>query len=523
MRPLLAVLFALLVAAPAAQAQRFTADDRETLLLSRAADGGLPNGASRNGAFSQDRQRASYAAFESDATNIVAGDVNGATDVFVVPRRRLVDLKGGPWRGDATRLISRAHDGGPANGASWGPDLGGDQIHAPRCVAFVSAASNLVPGDRNGQPDAFVHDIRAGRTRIVSLGPGGRQADGATYEVAVDGGCERVGFVTDARNLGGRSGPAARKQVYVRVIGSSGPNKGLAGRTFLASASSGGRPGNGDSTGIAFSKLGGGGNCTRRCNARAGEAVAFESTASNLAPGDRDRRSDVYVRSFARRGGGFAMRTTLVSATRTGRAGNGASSQPAIGDNGAYVAFRTEATDLLPGDANGVADIARVNALEPGRAVWVSRSQAVGSPANGPSARPTITRSGSMVFFESDATNLQSTVRGGSGANFDRNGTGDIFFWAFVSRNASLQSRDSANEILNNAERRSQGHVPHAPARNPATSYYGNYVLWESSYPLVDLGFAASVFPGLTVREAAQRSQTEPALNQVYLRYIGPA
>jgi hypothetical protein len=311
--------------------------------------------------------------------------------------------------------------------------------------------------------------------------------------------------------------------VYVRVIGRSSANKGLTGRTFLASASTSGRPGNGDSTGVAFSKLGGGGNCTRRCGAHAGEAVAFASAASNLAAGDRNQGSDVYVRSFGRRGNRLAMRTTLVSANRRGRAGNGPSDQPAIGDNGAYVAFRTAATDLLPGDSNGVPDIARVNALEPRRAVWVSRSQAVGSPADGPSARPTITRSGSMTFFESDATNLQSTVRGGFGGNFDRNGTGDIFFWSFVSRNASLQSRDSDNEILNNPDRRTTDHLPHAAAHNPATSYYGNYVLWETSYPLVDLPFAASAFPGLTPRQAAERSLAEPALNQVYLRYIGPA
>jgi hypothetical protein len=511
----LTALVASLLTPAAALAGRFTADDRETLLLSRAADGGLPDGPSRNGAFSQDRQRATYAAYESDATNIVGVDVNGATDVFLVARRGPVDLRGGPWRPGAVRLISQAVGGGPANGPSSAPDLGGDQIHPARCVAFVSAASNLVRGDRNGRPDAFLYDLRTRRTRIVSLGSGGRPADGTTYEVAVDGACRRIAFVTDARNMGGRLGPAGTKQVYVRVVDGRG-----AGRTFLASRSDAGRAGRGDSTGVVFSKLGGAGDCTHRCNARAGEAVAYASTAPNLSRRDGNARSDVYVTSFTDRG---IRRTVLVSANRRGRAGNGASDQPAIGDNGAYVVFRTQATDLLAGDSNGVADIARVNALEPGRAVWVSRSQAVGSPADGASARPVITRSGSMAFFESDATNLQSTVRGGFGGNFDRNGTGDVFFWSFVSRNASLQSRDSANEILNNAERNQGDHVPHAPARNPATSYYGNYIVWESSYPLIDLPFAASAFPGLAPREAAERSLAEPALNQVYLRYIGPA
>jgi hypothetical protein len=508
------MLVASLLLASSAQAQRFTADDRETFLLSRSADGSFPDGASRNGVFSTDRQAARYAAFESDATNIVPGDNNGATDVFVVPRRGRIGLRGGPWRAGTTRLVSRAAGGGPANGPSSAPDLGGDQIHQPRCVVFVSAASNLVRGDRNGKPDAFMYDLRSGRTRLVSLGARGRRANGQTFEVAVDGSCQRVAWVTDARNLGGRRPRRGTKQVYVRIVAGRG-----AGRTFLASASGRGRPGNGDSTAIAFSKLGGAARCTRRCSARAGEAVAYESTASNLARGDRNSRSDVYVTAFTERG---RLRTTLVSATRSRRAGNGASSQPAMGDNGAYVAYRTEASNLLQGDATRVASIARANAHQPGRNILVSHSQAVGFRADKDSARPTITRSGSMVFFESDATTLQSTVRGRT--FFDRNGTGDMFFWSWISRNVSLQSRDSNNEILNNADDGPMpDHTPHAPARNPSTSYYGNYVAWESAYPLVDLNVAARAFPGTTRREAAERSLAEPALNQVYVRYIGPA
>ena len=507
----LCAALATLGAAAPAEAGRFTADDRETLLLSRAADGGIPNGPSRHGAFSYDRQIARHAAFESDASDIVPGDVNGQTDVFVVPRRRPYGARGGPWRGGAARIVSRARGGGPANGRSTRPDLGGDQLHRSRCVAFVSTASNLVRGDRNGRADAFLYDLRTRRTRIVSLNSRGRPANGATYEVAVDGSCRRVAWVTDASNLGGR--PArGTKQVYVRITAGRG-----AGRTFLASRSSGGRAGRGESTGVAFSKLGGASRCTRRCRARAGEAVAFQSTAPNLARGDRNRRSDVYVVAFTGRG---HRRTALVSARRSGRAGNGASTEPDIGDNGAYVAFRTEATNLLPRDRNRVADIARVDAQRPGRARRVSASQAVGQQANRPSAQPTITRSGSMVFFESDATNLQATVRNGF---FDRNGTGDVFFWAGLSGNASLQSRDSDNEILNNVERGRYTQRPHAPARNPSASYYGNYVAWESPYPLVDLRVAATAFPGLTADEAADRSRVDPSLNQVYLRYIGPA
>ena len=76
------------------------------------------------------------------------------------------------------------------------PALDGDSHHAPHCVAFVSAASNLVPGDTNGQPDAFVRDLRtSGTTTRVSVDSRRRaRANGTTYEVSIDGDCERVAF-----------------------------------------------------------------------------------------------------------------------------------------------------------------------------------------------------------------------------------------------------------------------------------------------------------------------------------------
>src|SRR3954454_17956272 len=71
--------------------------------------------------------------------------------------------------------------------------------------------------------------------------------------------------------------------------------------------------------------------------------------------------------------------------------------------------------------------------------------------ANGPSYNVTITSPASILFFESDATNLQpNPVNKRSGGKFyDRNCMRDIFFWNTVSGNASLQSRDSLQRIPN--------------------------------------------------------------------------
>jgi hypothetical protein len=157
--PLAACALALAVPASADA----SASLRTTTLLSRAFDGGVPNGPSRHAAVSHDQRIARAIAYESDASDIVRGDVNGATDVFVVFRERPWARNGSPWRAGRTILASQGLGGAPANGRSYAPALDGDSHHVPRCVAFISDASNLVPGDTNGVADAFVRDLRSGR------------------------------------------------------------------------------------------------------------------------------------------------------------------------------------------------------------------------------------------------------------------------------------------------------------------------------------------------------------------------
>ncbi len=288
------------------------ASERTTFLLSRAADGGFPNGGSRNPDVSHDQRIARVMAYESDASNLVSGDVNNTTDVFIVRRQGPWGQHGTPWSMGGTELASRGMGGAPANGPSTRPALDGDSHHAPSCVAFVSAASNLVPGDTNGRPDAFVRSLSSGAITRVSVGTRGVQGNGTTYDVSVDGDCEQVAFSSDSTNLGGGSG---HKQVYVHFLQAQGYNKKFNGQTLLVSASTKGTAGNGDSWQPQF--------------ARAGKAVVFTSLASNLARGDANRVSDVYERTMKRvykRGhhkGKQVLRfgTALVSATRAKQGG----------------------------------------------------------------------------------------------------------------------------------------------------------------------------------------------------------
>lgn len=87
-------------------------------------------------------------------------------------------------------LISRGLGGAPADGDSFGPSFSGDDHHAARCLAFVSYASNLVRGDRNGRADVFVKRLPNGGLHRIAT-------PGDAKSVSVDGACHRVAFSAD--------------------------------------------------------------------------------------------------------------------------------------------------------------------------------------------------------------------------------------------------------------------------------------------------------------------------------------
>lgn len=454
------------------------ASARTTFLLSRSYNGGIPNGESRNASISRDQRIARVAAYESDANNIVRGDTNDATDVFMVKRGRGWGQNGTPWHIGKTTLISKGMGGKPANGPSYKPAVAGSSFNLPTCIAFISEASNLVNGDTNGVADAFVYNFRNRNITRVSVTSSGQQANGPTTEVTVTANCGRIGFVSTATNLGysggGKSrwstasvngGSAGKSQVYVHIR--SGRFQKL---TFLASASNGRSAGNNDSYEVSF--------------ARYGNQVAFTSKATNLAGNDRDAGQDIYVRTFAK-SSKLRFKTRLVS-QKNGRRGNKESSHPAINESGQFVAFQTEASNLLGGDSNSTADIAQAD-LRTHRMQWVSKS--IDGPANGPSGDPAITGGGEFVLFDSEATNLRPS----RDIRYTRNGVQNLMLWNKPTRHVSVESRDHANEYLT------------GPSENPATSLRGNYVLFQSDTESVD-----------------RLIRNMLGYEQVYLRYLGP-
>ncbi|MGW0222803.1 S8 family serine peptidase [Streptomyces tendae] len=260
--------------------------------VSVASDGTAGNGLSSAPSLSADGR---YAVFNSDADNLVTGDTNGATDVFLRDRQA-----------GTTVRVSRAADGTPADGGSREQSISADG----RYVAFQSTAGNLVPGDTDGTTDVFVYDRVADTTTLVD-GPGGSNTgprisdDGSV--VAFDNGWQL--YVHDLRT---------GKSEQVSVTGGGEPADGWAYAPSLSAD---------------------------------GTKVAFYSDAANLSPGDANGRSDVFVRDRK------AGTTTRVSGGLEDSEADGASDLPTLSGDGRYVVFQSTSSNLVGDDTNRHADV----------------------------------------------------------------------------------------------------------------------------------------------------------------------
>jgi len=141
------------------------------------------NGSSANPVFAGNSQ---LIAFESLASNLVAGDTNDVRDIFVRDR----------VNGTTTR-VSVATGGGQANGSSSNPAISFDG----RYVAFTSTATNLVAGDTNSASDIFLHDRDLGTTRRISVSTSGTQSNGNSNRPSMSSDGTKIVFDSVATNL----------------------------------------------------------------------------------------------------------------------------------------------------------------------------------------------------------------------------------------------------------------------------------------------------------------------------------
>ncbi|WP_354147707.1 HYR domain-containing protein [Arthrobacter sp. 754] len=280
--------------------------------VSVAGDGSQANSSSFEPAISADGR---YVAFESNAGNLVPGDTNFMTDVFVRDRAT-----------GSTERVSVASEGSQATGQSFGdPAISSDG----RYVAFNSLANNLVPGDTNGTKDVFVRDRVAGSTERVSVAGDGTEANGESHEPAISSDGRHVAFRSVGTNLApGDTNGTDDMFVRDRVTGS----------TERVSVASDGTQANSQSY------------LEPEISAD-GRYVTFQSVASNLVAADTNGTDDVFVRDRV------AGSTERVSLASDGTQANGQSVLPAISGDGRYVVFQSVASNLVPGDTNGAPDV----------------------------------------------------------------------------------------------------------------------------------------------------------------------
>ncbi len=311
----------------------------------------LATGISTNGRF---------ALFQSSADNLVSGDTNNATDVF------MRDLVSG-----SNILVSVSTNGGFGNGNS------GSSVMTPdgRYVAFVSSASNLVAGDANGIPDIFVRDMQSGTTTLASPGARstGTTAGSASAAPVITPDGRFVAFYSTATNL--VAGVTNIGDIYVRDL--------VLQTTYWASASARSQLQLvfGSSNGVCFS----------HDLSDDGTLVAYEVSVAGYA-----KPAGVVLRYHL-----FSGQTDVVNTN-------------ANAPSGAYEDMYT--LNLSP-DGSFVANVANTTANGSSTAVYlwdastgtnllVSADLSDSVPASGSSWSPLVDCTGRYVAFVSSSTNL---------------------------------------------------------------------------------------------------------------------
>jgi Tol biopolymer transport system component len=387
-----------------------------TELVSKSATGVPGNFASAEPSVSADGR---YVAFSSHSTNLVSGDTNQRADIFVRDLRTGTVVRASLGPGDVQ-----------TNAPSNQPRISGNG----RFVGFSSFASNLVSGDTNGQPDVFVRNLRTGVTQLVSVGLDGANANGDNAAPALSATGRYIAFISGASNLvaGDTNGTA---DIFVRDM--------KVGTTTRVSVATGAGQANGFSDAPSISGD--------------GRFVAFASAATNLVAGDTNGFIDVFVRDRV------AGTTRRISLSAGGAQADGAVVQPAISSDGKYVAFVSEATNLVATDTDANADVIRRSLLT-GATVQVSfrTDNLPGSFASGPA----ISANGNLIAFTTSSDLVPA----------DANGNQDVYL-----RNVGAATNELISVDLS-------GGGAGVDSANAAISAQGHHVAFTSSAATLVVG-----------------------------------
>jgi pimeloyl-ACP methyl ester carboxylesterase len=358
---------------------------RQTTLASVSNSGAAADFGASNPTISSNGR---YVAFVSQSDNLPLAPPSGASAVYM---RDL--LLAQTEREDVTS------SGTSANGSSSSePNISADG----RFVAFISNATNLVPGVTSTNEQVFVRDRNSGNVVLASIGVDGSWANqGASLpSISADG--RFVAFYSSSSNLVSQN-TGDMVQVYVRDL--------QVNRTVLASAANGGSAAN---SGVLS-------NYNAPAISADGRFVAFSSNATNLVPGAIDANGD--FRAFLK--DLQSQTTTLIDTDALGVPLSQGGIEPTISADGRFVAYAIYGQTIVR-DMTG------------GHSAVVSLATN-GSPSNNlenaPSP-PSISYGGTSIALVSSATNLVAS---------DTNGTTDIF----LAQNSIVGVPDVVSIVLN--------------------------------------------------------------------------
>jgi hypothetical protein len=349
-----------------------------------------------------------FVAFASDASNLVAGDTNGVSDVFVRDVRSQTTARVSVSSGG-----TQADDASNAQGLAISP--------SGRFVTFTSDATNLAPGNDDSFctpepcPDVYIRDRRTHTTRMLvpfagAPMPGHLQLTAGARFYAYD-----TGGLSDVV----RCRRSTRRCVVVSVLPPTVVVDEVDANSYLGGISSGGRF-------VEFHKIGAneapnattmvaGGVFVRDVRGRRTRAVtkhAFAlangispqgrfvlfSSNGRLVPRDTNRVRDVFVRDLK------TGATHRISVSSGGRQGSRPSIGVGISSRGRYCLFTSSASDLVPRDRNRVTDLFVRNRVH-GRTIRVNVSTS-GAEADMPVRFAALSVDGAWAAFGSPASNL---------------------------------------------------------------------------------------------------------------------
>jgi len=322
-------------------------------------------GGNSHSLFSQVSTGGGRVLFESQADDLVEGDANATSDVLIK------DLASG-----TNQLVSVAAGGGSGNLRSSDAVMTSDG----RYVAFVSQATNLVAGDTNGIQDVFVRDLLSGVTSLVSTGAvrnvslGISGADMSSPVITPDG--RFVAFASTATGLAGTNVPMG-SEVYVRDL--------VTGATAQASEGA---------LAVAIAVFGTSSNYASYHPRMSddGRFVAFKTVATS---------NSVYTNAVVLLSDLVAETLTVIDANALGMGpADPDRFGPEITPDGRYIAYVHQEPDT-----NSVYSSVHVWDAQSATDILVSTG-GTGVPPGTVSDTPVITPDGRFVAFLSDATNL---------------------------------------------------------------------------------------------------------------------